>query len=136
MPSIFTRIIQGEIPCHKIAETDEYFAMLDIRPLAPGHTLVITKKEIDYIFHVEDDLLAGLMLFAKKVAQAVEASVTCKRIGMEVIGTEVLHTHIHLIPFTEEKQMCMSSPVVKMTNDEMAAMAARIRDNYDRMWGA
>ncbi|HOY21047.1 MAG TPA: HIT family protein, partial [Haliscomenobacter sp.] len=98
MASIFTRIINGEIPCHKVAETEDYFAFLDIRPMAVGHTLVIPKKEVDYIFDLEDEQLTGLHLFAKKVAKALEATVPCKRIGMAVIGIEVPHVHIHLIP--------------------------------------
>ena len=98
MASIFTRIIQGEIPCHKIAENEQYFAFLDINPLAKGHALVIPKTESDYIFRMDDVELAGLMVFAKKIGLAIEKVVPCKRIGVTVIGLEVPHTHIHLVP--------------------------------------
>jgi len=98
MSSIFTKIIAGELPCHKIAEDDRFLAFLDIRPVKRGHALVIPKKEIDYIFDMEDDLLGDLMIFAKKIARAIEAVVPCKRIGVMVVGLEVRHTHIHLIP--------------------------------------
>ena len=98
MPTIFSKIINGEIPCYKIAEDNNYFAFLDINPLAIGHTLVIPKKEIDYIFNIEDDLLSGLMVFSKKIALAVEAAIPCRRVGMAVIGLEVPHAHIHLVP--------------------------------------
>ncbi len=98
MASIFTRIINGEIPCYKIAEDEHYFAFLDIRPLHPGHTLVVPKKETDYIFDLEDEALKGLIVFAKKVAIAIKKAIPCERIGMTVIGLEVPHTHIHLSP--------------------------------------
>ena len=98
MATLFTKIINGEIPCHKILEDKNYLAFLDIRPINPGHALVITKKEIDYIFDVNDDLLGGLMVFAKKVAKMIQQEVPCKKIGMMVAGLEVPHVHIHLIP--------------------------------------
>jgi histidine triad (HIT) family protein len=98
MPSIFTKIINGEIPCYKIAEDENYLAFLDISPLAIGHTLVIPKKEIDYIFDMEDSMLSGMHVFSKRVAKAIEKAVPCKRIGVAVIGLEVPHAHIHLIP--------------------------------------
>src|SRR5689334_17623504 len=98
MASIFSKIIAGEIPSHKIAEDENYFAFLDIMPLAKGHTLVIPKKEVDYIFNLDDETLSGLILFAKKIAPAIEKAIPCKRIGVTVIGLEVPHTHIHLIP--------------------------------------
>src|SRR6185295_3201477 len=98
MATLFTRIIKGEIPCHKIHEDDKYLAFLDIRPINPGHTLVITKKEIDYIFDVDDALLGGLMVFAKKIAPAIQKVVPCKKIGIMVAGIEVPHVHIHLVP--------------------------------------
>jgi histidine triad (HIT) family protein len=98
MATIFTKIAQGEIPCHKIAETEDYLAFLDIRPLKKGHTLVIPKKEIDYLFDMDDELLSGLMRFAKRVAKAIKATVPCERIGVTVIGLEVPHAHVHLIP--------------------------------------
>ncbi len=98
MPSLFTRIVSGEIPCHKIMEDENYLAFLDLRPIAPGHTLAIPKKEVNYIFELDDTTLAGLMVFAKKVAHKLEKAVPCKRIGVLVYGLEVPHTHIHLVP--------------------------------------
>lgn len=123
MASIFTRIVNGEIPCYKIAETDDYLAFLDINPVAKGHTLVIPKKEIDYLFDLEDDLLAGLMVFAKKVAKALDSTIECQRVGVIVVGTEVPHAHIHLIPFQQERQVCITAPKLKFSNEEMAAIA-------------
>lgn len=101
MPSIFTKIINGEIPCHKILEDKDYLAFLDVRPIKHGHALVITKKEIDYVFDVDDPLLAGLMIFAKKVAKMVKKEVPCKKIGVMVAGLEVPHVHIHLVPIMD-----------------------------------
>lgn len=98
MPSLFTRIVNGEIPCHKVMEDENYLAFLDLRPIAPGHTLAIPKKEVNYIFNLEDETLSGLMVFAKKVAKKLEKAVPCKRIGVLVYGLEVPHTHIHLVP--------------------------------------
>ncbi|MBK8425233.1 MAG: HIT family protein [Lewinellaceae bacterium] len=127
MPSIFTRIVNGEIPCHKIAETEDYLAFLDVRPQAKGHTLCITKQEIDYIFDVEDELYAGLWLFAKKVSHAVKKAVPCKRIAVVVIGDEVRHTHIHLIPFNSlEDVRFTGSAKVNLSADELRDLAARI----------
>ena len=126
MASIFTRIVNGEIPCHKIAETEEYFAVLDIRPMAKGHTLVIPKKEVDYIFDLEDAQLTGLHLFAKKVAKALESVVPCKRIGMAVIGIEVPHVHIHLIPLNSLQDITFTKPPVEVSPAEMAEIAAEV----------
>ncbi|HPH18947.1 MAG: HIT family protein [Haliscomenobacter sp.] len=126
MASIFTRIINGEIPCHKVAETEDYFAFLDIRPMAVGHTLVIPKKEVDYIFDLEDEQLTGLHLFAKKVAKALEATVPCKRIGMAVIGIEVPHVHIHLIPLNSLQDITFTKPPVEVSPEEMAGIANSI----------
>jgi len=127
MPSIFTRIVNGEIPCHKIAETKDYLAFLDVRPQAKGHTLCITKQEIDYIFDVEDELYAGLWLFAKKVSHAVKKAVPCKRIAVVVIGDEVRHTHVHLIPFNSlEDVRFTGSAKVNLSADEFSDLAARI----------
>jgi len=131
MASIFTKIIQGDIPCHKIAETDKYFAFLDISPLAKGHTLVIPKQEIDYIFDMEDDLLSGLNLFAKKIAKAVEKSVECKRIGVAVIGLEVPHTHIHLVPIDNISDLNFANPKLSFSQEEMAEVAEAIRKNLE-----
>lgn len=127
MASIFTKIVNGDIPCHKIAEDDQFFAFLDINPLAKGHTLVIPKKEVDYLFDLDDELLTGLTLFAKKVSKALEQAIECKRVGMLVIGTEVPHAHIHLIPFQKESQMAITSPKLEMSADEMAPVAESIR---------
>ena len=126
MASIFTRIINGEIPCHKIAETEEYFAFLDIRPMAKGHTLVIPKKEVDYIFDLEDAQLTGLHLFAKKVAKALESVVPCKRIGIAVIGIEVPHVHIHLIPLNSLQDITFTKAPVEVSPSEMAEIAAEV----------
>jgi histidine triad (HIT) family protein len=125
MASIFTRIINGEIPCHKVAETDDYLAFLDIRPQALGHTLCIPKREVDYIFDLEDDQLAGLMVFAKKVAKAVRQVVPCKRIGVAVIGIEVPHAHVHLIPLNAVSDISFKEPLDIPAN-EMADLAAKI----------
>ena len=127
MSSIFTRIVNGEIPCHKIAETKDYLAFLDVRPQAKGHTLCITKQEIDYIFDVEDELYAGLWLFAKKVSHAVKKAVPCKRIAVVVIGDEVRHTHVHLIPFNSlEDVRFTGSAKVNLSAAEFSELAARI----------
>ena len=129
MASIFTRIVQGEIPCYKIAETEDYLAFLDVRPQHRGHTLVITKREIDYIFNVEDDLLAGLMLFAKRVAKAVEKTVPCKRIGVAVVGLEVPHTHIHLMPINNVSDLGFGHSIT-LSSEEMSDLAQKIATNF------
>lgn len=131
MASIFTKIINGEIPCYKVAETDDFLAFLDIRPLAKGHTLCIPKKEVDYIFNLDDETYSGLNLFAKKVAKALETHIECKRVGVLVIGTEVPHAHIHLIPFKQEVQMSILSPKVEITSKEMADLAAEVKATFD-----
>ena len=131
MSSIFTKIINGEIPCHKIAESDDYFAFLDIRPLQAGHTLVIPKKEVDYIFDLEDDHLGGLLVFAKKVARGIERVVPCERIGISVIGLEVPHAHVHLVPIRSVSDLNFGSGHKEMGQDEMADLAARIRQAMD-----
>lgn len=118
MPSIFSRIIKGEIPSYKVAEDDSFYAFLDINPTAKGHTLVVPKQEVDYIFDLNDDTLSGLTLFAKKVAKAIEKVVACHRVGVAVIGLEVPHAHIHLIPINEEKDMCLGRPLVPALSPE------------------
>lgn len=125
MPSIFTRIVNGEIPCYKVAETDEFLAFLDIFPCSVGHTLVIPKQEVDYIFDLEDDLYAGLMAFSKKVAVAIEKAVPCKRVGVAVVGLEVPHAHVHLIPLNSMADMNFNNKL-KLTPDELAEVAAKI----------
>ena len=128
--TIFTKIINGEIPCYKVAEDECYFAFLDINPMTKGHTLVIPKfeadKEGDYIFDMDDEMYAGLMMFAKQVAKAIEAAVPCKRVGVAVMGMEVPHVHVHLIPMNSEKDMVISNPKLKLEASEMAEIAANI----------
>jgi histidine triad (HIT) family protein len=125
MASIFTRIVQGEIPCHKVAETEDYLAFLDVRPQAKGHTLCIPKVETDYIFDLDDEHLAGLMLFAKKVARAVRQAVPCKRIGVAVVGLEVPHAHVHLIPLNSMADFTFKEPL-DIPADEMRDLAVKI----------
>lgn len=127
MPSLFTRIVAGEIPCHKIAETNDFLAFLDVFPCAPGHTLVIPKQEVDYIFDLEDSLYEGLMKFSKQVAGAVEKAIPCKRIGVAVVGLEVPHAHVHLIPLNSMADMNFNNKL-KMSNEELAEIAAKIRE--------
>ncbi|MBK9338076.1 MAG: HIT family protein [Lewinellaceae bacterium] len=127
MASIFTRIVNGEIPCHKVAETADYLAFLDIRPQTKGHTLCIPKQEVDYIFDMDDDHLAGLMVFAKKVAKAVRQVVPCKRIGIAVVGLEVPHAHVHLIPLNAVSDIGFKEPLDIPAN-ELAELAARIAE--------
>ena len=118
MDTLFTRIIKGEIPCYKIAENDRYFAFLDISPLAKGHTLVVPKIQDDYIFNLDDDTLAGMMVFAKKVALAIQENIPCQRIGVAVIGLEVPHAHIHLVPISKEGDLNFTNARCKLTEDE------------------
>jgi len=125
--TIFSRIIAGEIPCYKIAEDDRFFAFLDINPLSKGHTLVVPKVEEDYIFNLDDNMLSDMILFAKKVAVAIEKSVPCLRIGVAVIGLEVPHAHIHLIPINRESDMNFHNPKLKLPDDEMNDIASAIR---------
>lgn len=132
MASIFTKIISGEIPCHKVAESNDYLAFLDISPLAMGHTLVIPKKEVDYIFDLDDELYTGLQLFAKKVARSVQNVVPCKRIGVAVIGLEVPHTHIHLVPINSVGDINFSKPKMQVEKEELSALAAKIKAEFDK----
>ena len=126
MSSIFTKIINGEIPCYKIAEDDKHFAFLDINPLRLGHTLVIPKREEDYIFSLGDSEISDLIVFAKKVALAIEKVVDCERIGVSVVGLEVPHTHIHLIPINSVTDMTFGKPPVQLSTEEFKALAASI----------
>ncbi len=128
MASIFSRIVAGEIPCYKVAENEKFFAFLDISPVAKGHTLVIPKKEVDYIFDLDEDTYAGLMDFARKVAHAIDCVMDCKRVGVAVMGLEVPHTHIHLIPITTESDMNFFREKLTLPAEEMAAIAARIAE--------
>lgn len=129
MATIFSKIVKGEIPSYKIAEDENYFAFLDINPLAKGHTLVIPKKENDYIFSLGDDELAGLIVFSKKIALAVEKAVPCKRIGIAVLGLEVAHTHIHLVPINTVYDIDFSKPKLKLAHEEFVTLVDKIRNN-------
>lgn len=128
MASIFTKIINGEIPAYKITEDENYLAFLDVNPNAKGHTLCIPKKEIDKIFDMEEDEYLGLMKFSRKVSKALEKTVACKRIGMSVIGLEVPHAHVHLIPLNEMDEMRFQNKV-KLTKEEFEELAAKIKAN-------
>jgi histidine triad (HIT) family protein len=128
MSSIFTKIINGEIPCYKIAEDENFLAFLDVNPNAKGHTLCIPKQEINKIFDIEDDLYIGLMQFSKKIAVALEKTVPCKRIGMAVIGLEVPHAHVHLIPLNEMDEMRFQNKV-SLSKDEFESLAESIKAN-------
>ncbi|MCQ2198745.1 MAG: HIT family protein [Paludibacteraceae bacterium] len=126
MATIFTRIINGEIPCYKVYEDEKYFAFLDINPLKKGHTLVIPKVEDDYIFNLDDETYAGLCLVAKKIAKALKESTKCQRVGVTVMGMEVPHVHIHLVPMDKEKDMLFSNPKLELSADEMKSIAEDI----------
>lgn len=128
--TIFSRIVAGEIPCYKVAEDENYFAFLDINPMSKGHTLVIPKQEEDYIFNLNDETYAGLMLFAKKVAVAIEKTIPCKRIGVAVLGMEVPHVHIHLVPLQTEADLNFRNPKLKLESDEMKEIAKKINENF------
>lgn len=130
MATIFTRIINGEIPAYKVAEDDNHLAFLDINPLVKGHALVIPKKEVDYIFDLEQADYLSLMLFARKVATAIEKSVTCLRVGVAVVGLEVPHAHIHLIPLNEMGDMDFKKVRVKLSAEEFVALAQTINNNF------
>lgn len=132
--TLFTRIINGEIPSYKVAEDEKYYAFLDINPLKKGHTLVIPKlpePEADYIFDLDDETLAGLMVFAKKVAAGIKVATDCKRVGVAVLGMEVNHVHVHLIPLDSEKDMLFSNPKLQLDAEEMAEIANSIAEAID-----
>ncbi len=126
MATIFSRIIAGEIPSYKVAEDEKYYAFLDINPLAKGHTLVVPKVEEDYIFDLDDETLSGLILFAKKIAHKIKGQIECKKVAMVVLGLEVPHAHIHLIPMKSEKDVDFSAEKLKLTPDEFTKIAAEI----------
>ncbi len=130
MATIFSKIAAGEIPSFKIAEDDRFYAFLDINPLAKGHTLVIPRQETDYLFDLEDQLLAEMMVFSKKVAVAIEKAVPCKRIGVAVLGLEVPHAHIHLVPLNAESDISFSKPKLEIPKEEMEAIAEKIRAGF------
>ena len=127
MSSIFTKIVKGEIPCYKVAEDERYLAFLDISPVAKGHTLVIPKKEVDYIFDLDKETLSGLTLFAQKAAKGIAAAVPCKRVGIVVLGLEVPHAHVHLIPLNSEADVDFKKPKLKIEKEEMAELAKDIQ---------
>ena len=128
MASIFTSIISGDIPAHKIAENDKFLAFLDISPLAEGHTLVIPKQEVDYIFDIPDELLSEFMIFAKQVAKKIGKAMPCARVGVSVIGLEVPHAHIHLIPINSVSDMNFAKPKLSFSQEELARTADKIRN--------
>jgi histidine triad (HIT) family protein len=131
MATLFTRIIKKEIPAHIVAEDDNFLAFLDIYPLKEGHTLVIPKKEVDYVFDLDDDVLAGIMAFAKKVAKAIEKAVVCERIGIAVIGLEVPHAHIHLVPINNVGDINFQKEKLKPSQEDLAKTAEAIRWNFE-----
>ncbi len=132
MATIFTRIIKGEIPCYKVAENDKFIAFLDISPLKEGHTLIVPKEEVDYLFDIDDKTIAEMMVFARKVARALKKVVPCKRIGVAVIGLEVPHAHIHLVPMDSEGDLVFSKPRVKITPERYQALAADIASKIEK----
>ena len=127
MATIFSKIVKGEIPCYKIAEDDRYFAFLDINPLRAGHTLVIPKQETDYIFDLDDDQLAGLIIFAKKVAAAIKSAFPCNRIGIAVLGLEIPHTHVHLVPMDSMEDVNFRNPKLRFTPEEFEEISGKIK---------
>ncbi len=132
MPSVFTRIINREISGHIVAEDEHHIAFLDIMPLVPGHVLVVPKKEVDYIFDLDEQALASLTLFARKVAHAMKKVITCRRIGVAVIGLEVPHVHIHLVPMNSMDDLNFTRPKLKPSADELAAVAEKIRKAFNQ----
>ena len=132
---IFAKIAAGEIPSYKCAANDEFYAFLDINPMVKGHTLVIPRREVDYIFDMEDDEIARFQVFAKKVAMAIKAAFPCGKVGEAVLGLEVPHAHIHLVPMQSEKDMNFSAPKLKLSDEEFAAIAAKILAEYEKIAG-
>lgn len=130
MASLFSKIINGEIPCHKIAEDDKFFAFLDVFPLVPGHVLVVPKKETDYIFDIESAELAEMIVFAKQVAIVLKKAIQCKRIGVAVIGLEVPHAHIHLVPMNSADDLNFTRPKLSPSQDELKQVAEKIRAKF------
>lgn len=129
MASIFSRIVAGEIPSYKVAEDDKFFAFLDINPLAKGHTLVIPKREVDYFFDLTDEEIGAMQIFAKKVATAIKEACPCVKVGQAVLGLEVPHAHIHLVPMQSEKDMLFTNPKLKLTAEEFAEIAQKINSS-------
>lgn len=133
MPSIFSRIIKGEIPAWKVAESEHFLAFLDVNPIAKGHTLIVPKLETDYFFDLSDEEISGIMLFSKKVASALRSTLPCLRIGMSVIGLEVPHAHVHLVPLNSMGDINFSNSRLNLSAEEMEAIAASIRSAYDKL---
>lgn len=131
MATIFSKIIAGEIPSYKIAENDKFYAFLDINPLVKGHTLVVPKQEVDYIFDLDDDTLGQMHVFAKSVAAAIAKAIPCKRVAVSVIGLEVPHAHIHLIPINKESDVIISNPKLKLSSEEFATIAKAINEAWE-----
>lgn len=131
MATIFSRIIAGEIPSYKVAENEQFYAFLDINPLVKGHTLVVPKREVDYIFDLEDDEVAAMHVFAKSVALAIQKAFPCRKVGEAVIGLEVPHAHIHLIPIQQESDMLFSNPKLKLTSEEFIEVAKAINEVWE-----
>ena len=127
MASIFSRIVAGEIPCYKVAESDRFFAFLDIAPLAKGHTLVIPKREVDYFYDLEDDELEGMILFAKQIAKKIQATTQCRKVATVVLGLEVAHAHIHLVPMNTEKDVDFSREKLSLSSEEFAEIAKSLQ---------
>ena len=130
MASVFTKIVNGEIPCYKVAEDENYLAFLDIFPLAVGHVLVIPKVETDYLFDLDDQNFAGLMLFSKRVAVAIKKTIPCKKVGVAVLGLEVPHAHIHLVPLNSESDINFSKPKLKLSSGEFTEISAKIANEF------
>ena len=130
MATIFSKIISGDIPSYKIAEDDKFYAFLDINPMAKGHTLVVPKQETDYIFDLDDDMLGEMVIFSKRVAKAIEKAISCKRVGVMVIGLEVPHAHIHLVPIQSEGDLNLSNPKLKLSSDEFIEIANKIKKAF------
>ena len=127
---IFSKIAAGEIPSYKCAESDKFYAFLDINPLAKGHTLVIPRREVDYFFDMDDEEIAEITVFAKRVAAAIKKAFPCRKVGMAVLGLEVAHAHIHLVPMQSEGDMLFSNPKLKLSNEEFEEIAKKIRENF------
>ena len=131
MATIFSKIIAGDIPCYKVAENEQFYAFLDINPLVKGHTLVVPKREVDYIFDLEDDEVAAMQVFAKSVALAIQQAYPCLKVGQAVIGLEVPHAHIHLIPIQKESDMLFSNPKLQLSSDEFLTIAKAINEAWE-----
>jgi len=129
--TVFSRIIAGEIPSYKVAESPDFYAFLDINPIAKGHVLVVPKKEEDYLFDLDDKMLGNMMIFSKRVAKAMKKAIPCKRIGVTVIGLEVPHAHIHLVPITKESDILFDRPKLKLTPEEFKEIAIAIAENFE-----